>query len=86
MCDRLAAKRFITRRRPASDRRIVRLALSVRGRTLVNAVTERRRAEIARILDVIPRVDHDGLVRAFHAFGEAAGEMPDTQWSRSWGL
>ncbi len=86
LCDRLAAKRLITRRRPSTDRRIVHLGLSDKGRSLVQAVTERRRAEIGRILDALPRGEHDGLVRSLRAFGEAAGEVPDEQWSSGWSL
>ena len=86
LCDRLVTKRLISRRRQASDRRVVHLDLSGRGRLLVQSVTERRREEIRRILASIPRSERDGLIRAFRAFGTAAGEVPEGQWPRSWDL
>lgn len=86
LCDRLVDKRLISRRRQAGDRREVRLDLSDRGRRLLTEVTERRRLEIARILEAVPAVERDGLVGAFHAFGRAAGEVPDDEWPRSWDL
>jgi DNA-binding MarR family transcriptional regulator len=86
LCDRLAAKRLISRRRQADDRREVRLDLNDRGRSLVDSVTEQRRAEIRRILAAVPREERGELVRAFRAFARAAGERPADQWPRSWEL
>ena len=86
LCDRLVTKRLISRRRQASNRRVVHLDLSGRGRLLVQSVTERRREEIRRVLASIPRSERDGLIRAFRSFGTAAGEVPDGQWPRSWDL
>jgi DNA-binding MarR family transcriptional regulator len=84
LCDRLAAKRLISRRRQADDRREVRLDLSDRGRHLVESVTERRREEIRRILSAVPRREHGELVQAFRTFARAAGEVPAEEWPRSW--
>ncbi len=86
LCDRLVSKRLISRRRQGSDRREVRLDLSDLGRGLVQRVTERRRREIRRILDAVPRSEREDLVRAFRTFGNAAGEVPENQWPRSWEL
>jgi DNA-binding MarR family transcriptional regulator len=86
MCDRLVDKRLISRRRQVGDRREVRLELSARGRALVEAVTERRRREIERILSIVPSDERTDLVRAFRAFANAAGEVPEDQWPRSWDL
>jgi DNA-binding MarR family transcriptional regulator len=86
LCDRLADKRLITRRRQGGDRRVVQLDLSSRGRELIDAVTDRRRSEITRILAAVPAGDREDLVRAFRAFAMAAGEAPDDQWPRSWEL
>jgi DNA-binding MarR family transcriptional regulator len=86
LCDRLVSKRLISRRRQGRDRREVRLDLRDRGRGLVQRVTERRRREIRRILDAVPRSEREDLVRAFRAFGNAAGEVPENQWPRSWEL
>ncbi len=86
MCDRLVDKRLISRRRQGSDRREVRLDLGERGRSLVAEVTDRRRVEIARILDEVPPSERQGLVDSFRSFGRAAGEVPDDEWPRSWDL
>jgi DNA-binding MarR family transcriptional regulator len=86
LCDRLVDKRLISRRRQAGDRREVRLDLSDRGRELLAEVTNRRRLEIGRILAGVPASEREGLVGAFRAFGQAAGEVPDDEWPRSWDL
>lgn len=86
LCDRLVDRRLISRRRQVGDRREVRLDLSDRGRSLVGEVTERRRLEIGRILAAVPGSDREKLVHAFRAFGQAAGEVSDDEWPRSWDL
>lgn len=86
LCDRLVDKRLISRRRQDGDRREVRLDLTERGRKLLAEVTDRRRSEIARILAAVPAAQRQGLVGAFRAFGQAAGEVPDDEWPRSWDL
>ena len=86
MCDRLAHKRLITRRRDVADRRVVVMDLSASGRRLVESVTERRRQEIDRILEAVDPRERTSLVRAFTTFGAAAGEIPEADWERSWDL
>lgn len=86
MCDRLVQKRLITRRRDVVDRRAVLVDLSASGRRLVELVTDQRRQEIARILKSVEPSEHEALVRAFNAFGAAAGEVPEGDWKRSWEL
>jgi DNA-binding MarR family transcriptional regulator len=86
MCDRLVAKKLIARRRDVVDRRGVMLSLSAPGRRLVERVTRRRRHEIERILAAVDPAEQTTLVRAFRIFGEAAGEVPESDWQRSWEL
>lgn len=86
MCDRLEGKGLITRRRDDEDRRTVVLELSMVGRQLVDRVTLRRRQEIDEILTAVEPEEHANLVRAFTAFGNAAGEIPEADWQRSWDL
>ena len=86
LCDRLARKRLISRRRQSDDRREVRLDLSNLGRDLVRSVTQRRREEIRVILAAVPRPERGDLVQAFRTFARAAGEVADDQWPRSWEL
>jgi DNA-binding MarR family transcriptional regulator len=86
MCDRLVRKRLISRRRQLGDRREVRLDLTPKGTALVESVTRRRREEIGRILSRIPGSEREQIVRAFQSFSDAAGEVPEDQWRRSWEL
>ncbi len=74
LCDRLASKGLISRRRQGADRREVRLALSPAGRGLVSTVTRRRKEEIRRILEALPASHRVSVVRAFETFSSAAGE------------
>lgn len=86
LCDRLVDKHLISRRRQTGDRREVRLELAVKGTRCIDEVTEIRRSEIARILAAVAPGEHENLVRAFQAFGAAAGEVPEDRWARSWEL
>lgn len=86
LCDRLSDKRLISRRRQTEDRREVRLDLTDQGRSLVAAVTGRRREEIGRLLAAVPAAGRADLVHAFRVFAAAAGEVPEDQWPRSWEL
>jgi DNA-binding MarR family transcriptional regulator len=86
MCDRLEGKALITRRRDERDRRTVVLDLSATGRKLVDRVTLRRRQEIGQIVTGVDPRERANLIRAFTAFGNAAGEVPEADWQRSWDL
>ena len=80
LCDRLVAKRLVQRSESPTNRREVSIRLTPKGRRLVDAVTERRRAEIAAIVARIPTRERATMVRALHALGEAAGEPADAAW------
>ena len=80
LCDRLVAKRLVRRAESATNRREVSIRLTPAGRRLVDAVTERRRAEIADIVARIPAGERATMVHALHALGEAAGEPADAAW------
>ncbi len=84
VCDRLHAKGLIRRRRPAGQRREVRVSLSEEGRGLVEEVTRRRRAEIARLLEAVPDDARAGLVEPLRTLAEAGGEVPDPDWALGW--
>jgi DNA-binding MarR family transcriptional regulator len=86
MCDRLVKKRLIHRRAEPGNRRQLRLVLTRKGLALVDAVTERRRGEIERIMNDIPRDDQAMLVQALRLFTEAAGEVPEQYWTAGWDL
>jgi DNA-binding MarR family transcriptional regulator len=81
MCDRLAAKGLVDRDRSGDDRREVRVTLSDRGRRMVDAVTRRRRAEIAGLLGGMSGADRVAVADALSAFATAAGEVPEQEWA-----
>lgn len=85
MCDRLVRKHLVTRRRTSEDRRGVRISLTPGGAELVAEVTRRRRAEIHAILQRMPASHRPQVVRSLRAFAEAAGEVPEQDWSLGWG-
>jgi len=86
MCDRLIRKGLILRRHERGDRRLIRLSLSEKGQVLVDAVTERRRAEITDLLKAIPREQQTALVDSLQRLASAAGEVPEQDWSAGWDL
>ncbi len=86
MCDRLVRKQLVQRRRISADRRGVRISLTPAGRALVEEVTRRRRAEIAHILRRMPQADRASALRALRVFADAAGEVPEQDWSLGWGM
>jgi DNA-binding MarR family transcriptional regulator len=86
MCDRLVRKGLVARRHERGDRRLIRLTLTEGGRELVDAVTERRRKEIANLLRSIPREQQAALVDSLQRLATAAGEVPEQDWSAGWDL
>jgi DNA-binding MarR family transcriptional regulator len=80
LCDRLVAKRLVQRSGSVTNRREVSITLTVKGRRLVDAVTARRRVEIAEIVARVPVGQRSRLVHALHALGEAADEPNDADW------
>src|SRR4051794_17651411 len=85
MCDRLVGKRLIRRQRLTSDRRMVRVSISPSGRDLVAAVTMRRRREVQAIVERLPSADREQLAATLRMFADAAGEVPEQEWSLGWG-
>lgn len=86
MCDRLVRKGLVHRRRTNQDRRGVRVSLTTAGGELVAEVSRRRRAEIATIVERIPNAHRRPALNALLAFAEAAGEVPEQDWSLGWNL
>ncbi len=86
MCERLVRKHLVARRRAQDDRRTVRVSLTGAGAELVAEVSRRRRVEIATIVERMPAADRDAVVLALRAFTDAAGEVPEQDWSLGWDL
>lgn len=74
MIDRLVAADMVTRVASPTDRRTSSISLTGKGGSTVSQATERRRAEIARIVDAMPRAQRRDLVKALRAFTEAGSE------------
>lgn len=74
MIDKLLAADLVTREDNPQDRREVLLRLTAAGVDLVESVTDRRRAEIAKIVKAMPSARRGELITALTAFAEAAGE------------
>lgn len=74
MIDRLLVAGLVTREENPDNRREVLLGLTGEGATLVETVTRKRRAEIAKIVTAMPLERRTELVAALHAFADAASE------------
>ena len=85
MCDRLARKGLARRQRLSNDRRSVRVSISPAGRDLVATVTQRRRQEIQAIVERMSPADREQLIATLRMFADAAGEVPEQDWSLGWG-
>lgn len=81
MCDRLVSRGLVVRTRTGDDRREVALALSPAGRTLVDEVTRLRRAEMHRLLVMLPATERTAVRDALRRFADAAGEVGETDWA-----
>ncbi|WP_223168214.1 MarR family transcriptional regulator [Nonomuraea sp. SYSU D8015] len=79
MCDRLVAKHLVRRTRLPHDRRTVRIALTSEGRALVDGVTSKRRADLARILARLTPEQQAAVVAALTRFADAAQEQAVTR-------
>lgn len=76
MAERLVTAGLIDRRTHPNSRREIVIELTRRGHAVVDTVIARRRAEIARIVEIMPARERLGMVRALHAFTQAGGEPP----------
>lgn len=86
LCDRLVRKGLIRRRTDRTDRRQVRIALTEAGRQLVDVVTQRRRGEIATLLEAMPDDALRSVVSGLQLLARAAGEVPEQDWSTGWDI
>ncbi|WAL68679.1 MarR family transcriptional regulator [Amycolatopsis cynarae] len=85
MVDRLVAADLVSREANPASRRELVVSLTETGAAVVAEVTQRRRAEITRIVARMPVSTRRGLVRALTAFTEAGDEPSlrdgtDTLW------
>ena len=85
LCDRLQRRGLLQRERSTEDRRTVRVSLTAAGVRLLQQITEARRQEINRILQAMPIRSRASVLAALRGFAEAAGEVPEQNWSLGWG-
>jgi DNA-binding MarR family transcriptional regulator len=86
LCERLVRKGLVRRRTDRNDRRQVRVALTASGRHLVDVVTGRRRQEIAALVRTVPQDARQSMVAGLQLLAEAAGEVPEQDWTTGWDL
>ncbi|WP_265445419.1 MarR family winged helix-turn-helix transcriptional regulator [Flexivirga meconopsidis] len=82
--DRLIAAGLVSRTENPDDRREVRLSLTSDGAATVERATDRRRTELARIVDRMPQTRRREIVKALIAFNDAAGEPEATPHRPDW--
>lgn len=84
-CDRLVAAGLLRRGESSVDRRNLVLVLTDDGQQLVDAMVQRRRRAVARVLGQVPMTRRRTLAAAMRAFGLAAGEAPaGSAWKLGW--
>ena len=86
LAERLVRKGLVRRRTDRHDRRQVRVALTTAGRRLVDVVTARRRQEISDLLEAVPPDARRSVVAGLQLLADAAGEVPEQDWSTGWDL
>ena len=86
LVDRLVRKGLVSRTADPHDRRQVRIGLTGVGRNLVDQVTERRHQEIANLLKSIPADVQESVATGLRQLSDAAGEVPEQDWSAGWDL
>ncbi len=86
MVERLSAAALVTRRTNPENRREVLLTLTDEGGRVVDAVTEQRRRQIARIVRRMPASSRTAVVTALRDFAEAADEPEAGVTGSLWGF
>ncbi|MFI1507623.1 MarR family winged helix-turn-helix transcriptional regulator [Streptomyces sp. NPDC020597] len=75
LCDRLQAVGFVERRTAAGSRRELELFLSRRGRAFLADLRSRREAALEGVLEQMPAVQRNALLRGLEAFCAAAASQ-----------
>lgn len=74
-CERLVAAGLLDRRAATDDRRRVALTLTPAGEKVVEEVMQRRREELAQVVERMAPDDQSALARALARFAAAAGTI-----------
>jgi DNA-binding MarR family transcriptional regulator len=81
LCDRLQNLGLVGRDRSSRDGRAVDVSLTAAGRSLVETVRAHRRNEVKQVLARMSHADADVTIKVLNAFGEAAHETGEAQWT-----
>src|SRR5690242_2073354 len=81
LCDRLQKLGLVSRDRSTTDGRAVEVSLTASGRELLETVRDHRRHEVRRILSHMSPDNVEAAITALTAFGEAANEVGEAQWT-----
>ncbi len=71
---RLVRGGWVDRQAEAADRRLITLALTAKGTSLVDATRQRREKALTAILDPMPAEDRGAVLAGFRLLSDAAGE------------
>ncbi|GAB2876506.1 MarR family winged helix-turn-helix transcriptional regulator [Nocardioides pacificus] len=80
LCDRLQRAGLVERARSETDGRVVCVSLTAAGESVLAAVTETRRREIAGILERLPPARIRDMLDVLQDFNRASGEPLDQEW------
>jgi DNA-binding MarR family transcriptional regulator len=80
LVERLVRRGVVERERSSEDARTVLLSVTPLGRQALDAVTRRRREEVAAVLAAMSERDRADAVRVMRAFDAAAQEDGDPIW------
>lgn len=81
LCDRLQKLGLVARDRSSKDGRAVEVSLTRAGGELLEAVRAHRREAVQRVLSRMSRTESAETIRALTAFGEAAHETGEAEWT-----
>jgi DNA-binding MarR family transcriptional regulator len=85
MIDRLIAAGLVSRRGNPKRRREVVLSLTAAGERMVRRVMNRRRDEIAHVVEHMPSAQRTSMIEALRMFSDAAGEpLPRGEAALGW--
>ena len=77
---RLQRLGLVHRRRSTEDGRVVQIALTRAGRELLDAVTQRRREELAQLADLLPPTERAAVTAALRQLNAMMHEVRDADW------
>lgn len=80
LVDRLESKELV-KRSNSSDRREVVVTISAAAISILSSVTASRRRQLLEVMAHLSPSERRAVSAAFVTFAEAAGELPDDEWS-----